>query len=398
MPIADRRSADSHVNEPWRHRRRGTATDSPRTPRLLALVLAATTCCPVAAYGQQRPQVHAGEQAQCRYIEEQARAEASTLQAPELVVQVLRFPDAYGLEGTTWGQGFQGRLGLAYSPTDLLKGFEVENLGAARCRAHRSETRAISGLDGVWNRIRHGALQARLEFLEQRRAAWLSIQQRAELRLSEQLITRSEAVDVRRRVQALEEQVLEAEARLAELDATAADGSAAAASPALLVQEHVEAELLAERAQSNVRKLTAWQFRLTGGVIPTPREVNWYSVAEFRLNLGAPQLYHHLERAEDARKQALRESVRELPARLTRLRAEARAIDQQSKKRLALLERQLSHIDADVSALERAQNETGKQLRDALELERIAAEAERVSLQRLITGLMPLVREEGHRD
>lgn len=381
------------------HDRHSTVRAAFRT-RLIATLskvalLLVVNCLPNFAQAQPLPVTRDSEQAQCHYLREQARAEATPLQSPELVVQVLRFPDSYGVEGTTWGQGFQGRLGLAYSPTDLIKGLELTELGDARCRAHRLETRAAVALDLVLDRARSAALESRLRFLERQQATWQAVQERTERRLAEQLITRNEAVEVRRRIHSLEVELLDTEAEFASLEARRGGLSDAQEAPvAALVRQYADAELEVEQAHSEVRKMSAWQLRVTGGVIPSPSEVNWYSVAEFRVNLGAPTQYQHLDNAEAARQAALNESLRELPAQLSRVQREARAIGQQSEKRLVLLDRHLSDIDADVSALTSTEHDAASQLKDSLQLERIEAEAERVSLQSLLSRLTGFLDEK----
>ncbi len=399
MPATDQQSALAcHAMAPPKRRAilpRSFRCNRPPTPVVWSMFLWCSLCL-LAPTAEAQPRAVGSEQAHCRYLQEQARAEAIPLQSPELVVQAMRFPDAFGVEGTTWGEGFQGRVGLAYSPSDLVKGIELRNLGEARCNAHQLETRVAIGLDLVLNQARSVALAARLAFLDQEKAAWQEVQRRTERRLAEQLITRNEAVEVRRRVHALEGQLLDTEAEVALLAARRVGNEEERniAAVTSLVQQYVDAQLKAEEAQSNVRKMSAWQLRVAGGIIPTPSDVNWYSIAELRLNLGAPQQYQHLARAEEAKKAALQESTRELPARLSRVRAEARTVSQQSQKRLALIDQQLSNIESDLSTLTNAEHEAAGQLKDSLQLERIAANAERVSLQNLITTLSPLVQGE----
>ena len=125
------------------------ALASPLAFPLRTLCLVATLSAPAAAE----------DRSTCERLRAEARAEAALLYAPRIVVEGARVPGVVsGTEvGETPGDGVQGRIALAVSPVDMLRGRATERLALAECVLDEVTARVGEVLElGT----RHGELEA----------------------------------------------------------------------------------------------------------------------------------------------------------------------------------------------------------------------------------------------
>lgn len=371
-------------------RRRGFGGRSPvlACPPLLLL--------PLAAHAQPATKERV-DVAHCRYVRERAAADAATLAAPELVLQVMRFPRGSGVdEGVTLAEGVQARAALSLSPTNMLKAARVRQLADADCAAHAIGADTERELAEALPSRRRAAIEAQAAYLRGQRQEWEQAETRAERRLEAQVITLGEMNEIRRRGAAFDRQLLELEGEALQLAAreARADAGAERAPLGAAVRSYVTAELERQRAEARLKQADRWKLQLTAGAMPSPSALDWYSIAELRFNFGTFSQSKHLARAESARRDELEESARALPVLLERVRAEGRVLVEHSRRQLGRADRQLALIDRQLGGAQNATGERALHVRDSLRLERVALEAERVHLRVLIEQLVPLLEQD----
>jgi hypothetical protein len=168
-----------------------------------------------------------------------------------------------------------------------------------------------------------------------------------------------------------------------------ARGEGASELPALA---HVEAEYLAsarelERRDSGQRSFDAWDLALHGGVIPTRRDPEWFGWLQLSYSLGG--LWSDREEGKylTARSAELTRADYEVPGRMRELERTLRARRVQAERELELLDRQLAFLARTRATLDAADAELSAHARDALVIEQIEAESERLYLHVLIQTL-----------
>ncbi len=111
------------------------------------------------------------------------------------------------------------------------------------------------------------------------------------------------------------------------------------------------------------------------------RSTDWYGLAEVSYALGDHARQRALEQGLAAREDEVRSAPYELPARVARARAEARAALDEARRRLTEVEADLAESLASGRVVEQADAPGAAYARDTLALERVAIESDRVFLR-----------------
>lgn len=365
-----------------------------RKQRASARLLAAACC--LGALVSATPASADGPEgsAYCKKVRARAASDAALLYAPTLQAQGLKFPRNGTIDsGVTVGEGYQLRAALSISPLDIYKGVRVERVGEADCQYHEVIVSARELLAQASDHGRLPALRKQVDFLDARRPEWEAILAKSEERVAAHVGSLRDAAEVRARVAALvrarEQHAGEAE-RLAARGVETFHGSL----PALVAAAEREAMRL-EREISHVRSLAPWDVRVSGGVIPHDRPVDWFGMVIVGFNLGAFSRNAAEGRYLDARAEELRAARYELRDQVARFHAEVKGALAQARRELAIVERHASVLAADKEALESAEGINTAHALALVALDRIFVESERVFLTTFIAELARLEKDNG---
>lgn len=325
----------------------------------------------------------------CRKVRARAASEAALLLSPELLAQGIRFPSSPIDLGPTVGAGYQVRVGLSFSPTDLHKGLRVIRVGEADCARYESSDALERLLEPAADGARLAALREKAAFLRARRAEWQALVVRAEARHSERAITLVELEELRQRASGLEAALVEAEGESERL-AVRAPEPPALSRPAL-VQQLIERTMVLEREASYLRTLDGVGLRLSGGVIPQPGVVDWFGLVELRLNPGGLVRAAQERRYLEARQEELLHAWNEPPELVRRLRDEVGAAQQQARRQAELTGQRLATFERALALLEDSSAPRSAHTRDAVALDVLGILAERIYLERLAASLSELL-------
>jgi hypothetical protein len=327
----------------------------------------------------------------CEKVRARAAGDAALLMSPRLFVQGIKFPSNGQLDvGITAGSGYQVRTGLSFSPLDFYRGLDTLRVADTDCEQHATAS-AIQVL------VIKGSLKARLSglraqtaYLTAHREEWRQLSDKAVTRLSERVITLTEFDSLRQDVAALEHKLVQAEGdanQLASISSRLPEEP-----PSTLARQYVERAMRFEEAQSDLRKLEAWQIQLTGGVVPIA-PVDWYGVAEVSFNFGGLARSRQERRYLEARGDELRHASYEPESQLSEFRAQATAALDEARHDLAIVERDVAVFASTRGILEKSEAASVAQTLDTLTVQQIATEADGVYLRADITELASLLGE-----
>lgn len=353
-----------------------------RSKQVLALASVGFAFWGSAARGDESPY--------CRRVRAQAAADATVLRAPRLFLEGIRFPSSNRLDlGPTVGNNFQGRVGLAFSPLDWLRGGLVREAGDADCAVHEVASQVEDLLPAFDEAVRAGALRSQATFLAAHRTEWQALVAQASRRFEARVITLIELHELRALGDALERKLVQVRSEADRLDSS---GEAPVpASLAGLADRYLSGAAALDGTVSRLRGLDAWSFKVSGGVIPLPGQpLDWFGIAEVGYSLGGPFQAREQARAVAAHGDELRQGRRELPARLEKARRDILARIAGTKQELAVVEAQLAAAAETGRTLGGAEAAGIEQARDTLAIERLSIEADRVFLSRLLEGLVAL--------
>jgi hypothetical protein len=312
----------------------------------------------------------------CEKVRERAADDAALLMAPRAVAEVLRFPNTgVNYENGIVGSGFQPRVGLEFSATNLYKGFGVLELGDAACREQTSRVALEAGLVVGDGAARRAGLAEQIAYLEAHRADVEAAVTRAEARFSERTITLLEFNDLRTGGSALELKLAHARGELRKLDAELA-GAPPNTSLDRLEHEYRNSALALADAEGRVRAADPWDLQVNAGIIPLSPP-DWYGVVELGFNLGGVTRPGHAGRYTRARAQELEHAPYEQMARLERQQAELRAALEQTESELAVVERDLGRLAHARETLENSDAPNLVHQRERIAIEQMTLEAER---------------------
>jgi hypothetical protein len=336
----------------------------------------------------------------CDKVRAQAKSEAARLVAPKLFGQALRFPTNADV-ATNIGPGagrdnYQLRFGLSYSPIDLFRGLRTVSASDADCEAHIAADSIEQAIDDAPAAASLSAYRAQAAFLEGQRAMWSGLLATTEARLNAQMVTQLEMQQVRQATDALERELLEAHAQVADLEARGVEG----ASPALDQLEHsyVRAETERERKLTQLKALSGLSLGVSGGaLVPlSAAVVDWFGWIELSYNLGSLVSSGYDSDYLKARAAELRNAHREISQRVQTLKQQLSAQREYAQRELALFDKQLSLLDRTLAALGTVDATATAQARDLIALERLTTQAEATRLRALTEALQWLGSSQHH--
>lgn len=326
----------------------------------------------------------------CRKVRARAASEAALLMSPEVHVQAIRFPENGRIDsGAIVGTDRQVRAGLSFSPIDFYKGLGVMRVGEADCARHESSEALDQLLTPASDGARLVALRQQAEFLGSHRSEWQALAAKAEERYAARVITLAELDQLRWRTNVLEHRLIEVEGEARRLQARNPEVPALPGD--LLAQQLYDRSVELEKEESHLRTLDAWDLRLSGGVIPRVGPVDWYGLVEVRFKPGALVRNHQEARYLEARADELRSARYEPQARVRRHQDEVRAVREQARRDLELTDHQLSTLASSRGLLQDSTAPSGVHTRDALKLEELSMQADRVFLFGLARALSDIL-------
>lgn len=323
----------------------------------------------------------------CIKVRARAAGRAALLIAPDLFSDLLRYPESFET-GPSSMDTLQLRVGVSFSPLDAYKGTRLDEIGEADCRAHEAKLRVERALDSSSDAYRLPALRAKLEYLEERRAAWHDLLSRAEQRLSARVITTLEFAAISRQLDELEHKLLQVRGETDRIRAQVGDDDAEPEALSRYAAEYIATAYELERRESSQRSLDAWEFSLSGGFVPIASTgPDWFGWIQLRYKLGGLFADGHEADYLRARTDELRHARYEVPARAEEQKHKFAVQREQAQKELALIDRQLEFVVKTKASLETVDVPLTAHAIDALAVEQIAAEAEQRLLRVLIETL-----------
>jgi hypothetical protein len=332
----------------------------------------------------------AEDSAYCRRVSAHARSEAALLWAPRVFVQGLRYPSGFDI-GPATPNGYQLRMGLSYS---LLEPFRALQLGAAAdadCAAHGVQEELAAALDQSKSRPEDVAYRAQAAFLVAQQPTVDAIVQRAQTRLKEHTITLYELNHILSLSDQIERKSAQATGLAARRAAEAGEPQSTR-SPAALSDELGRLREAHEEKISAARAYEAWNLRLLGGVIPLERSnLEIFGWVELSYSIGDRFRSAAEASFREARKAELETDPHGLPAARKLLAKQQNAQAEQAALELRVVDKRLKYLSDTVRELQGTDSPHTYEL-DALGIERLSIEAERVYLQALIDA----IKQEGN--
>lgn len=324
-------------------------------------------------------------EATCDRLRAEARSEAAILYAPRLELEVAQVPRVATPSDPTAGavRGPQGRVALALSPIEMLRGRAIERVADAECARDQivrqlDRVLALGGRSGEL-----AATNAELAYLDGHLGEIDALVDDVVARFGRQRATAVEVAELRTRRAALRRRVAELHLTQVELRELGGDVAPARALDAL-ASAYRGAALRAEGRRADVRTWSAWRVDVRAGVAAADR-ADWYAIVDLGYSFGQPWQRAAEHRAARAREQEYAGDDRSV-ARLEEL---ARAL----RGSFAALDEELHVIDDEI-ALHRAEHdrltaleaESAQQLRARITIELVELGARRASLVALIAS------------
>lgn len=327
----------------------------------------------------------------CEKVKARANGDAALLMAPRAVVQGIRFPASGQLDvGALAGNGYQLRAGLAFSPLDFYKGLRVKELGDASCAEHGASEGLKDSLARAEVRARFAATKEQESYLSSRQAEWRTLLKTAAGRLESRVITLVQFEDLRGRADALERKLVVVQGASREL---ATDGATTpAAGLRELTQGYVASTAKVEHEAARVRSLDAWKFQMAGGVIPQA-PVDWYGLVELQFSFGAFEHNRQNGLAVEARDAEVRHAPYELSQHARTLVTRMRASKESAERESELLDSEIAFLTRTRHTLDASDAENVAHARDALAIEQIAIESDRVFSRAFAKALSSFLEE-----
>jgi hypothetical protein len=340
------------------------------------------------------PLASADESAYCRKVRARASSDAALMFAPSVQAHGIKFPNNGTIDsGVTTGAGYQFRAVLTFSPLDFYRGFRVLRLGDADCEQHLAVEEAQNILEQGADFGRLPALRRQVAILDAKRSTWQALLAMNEERLAAHTISLADATEVRARVSDLELKRTRVAGEISKLEARGLESTRKGL--ATLAADVRAAAMRFEREASHVRALDAWDVRVTGGVIPQDKPVDFFGMIQVGYNFGGFWRNAYESRYLDARAEELRGSRHELEDRLSRFRDAMRSAATQARGELAVVEHSLTTLGTARAALEKSDAPGAPHALTVVELELVSIESDREFLTALLEELTRL-QEESH--
>lgn len=335
----------------------------------------------------------AEDSAYCRKVEARAAADASLLFAPSVQLQGVRFPKVGTTDlGLTVGRDYQFRAALLFSPLDFYKGVHVLQAGEKDCAQHEAAFDITRVLASGEDYGRLPALKKQADLLDSRRATWESIVQKSDERLDAHVTSLLDANEIRARAAELAKKREDVGGEIAILESRGAKRF-----PAPLSQMVAQVEATAmtyEKEVAHLRSLDAWDVRLSGGVVPQEKPVDYFAQVQVGFNFGAFSRNAHDSKYLEARHEELSTARYELRDQVRRFSAQVAATRNQAKKQLEISEKQSKTLEAARAALSKSDAPSAPHALAIVELDLISLEVDQVFLKAIIEELALIVNEE----
>jgi hypothetical protein len=327
----------------------------------------------------------------CRRAQARAASDAALLLWPRLIVQGIRFPASGQVDlSPTVGQGYQGRVGLAFSPLDLYRGVRVLQIADADCEQQDAGERLRELLARGIDVARLAALVEQGSYLDAHRDQWRALAAKAQERLAARVITLVEFDELRRHADELERRLVQVHGDAHQLQARGTDLSGEPLG--LLARRYVEQSTRFDRQTSHLRTLDAIEFQVSAGLIPRS-PVDWYGIAEVSINLGGIARAKKEQTYLAARTDELHHARYELDAQAEDLRKQVAAALEQTRQDREVIERTLAFIATSRHALAQSEAPNIAHARDTLAIEQISLDSERVFLSAFVGPLSALLED-----
>jgi hypothetical protein len=335
------------------------------------------------------------DSAYCRKVRARAAADAALLVAPKLLVEGIKAPSplqAGGkLDPASPNSGYQIRAGATFSPLNLYKGLRVKEVGEADCEQHDSAMTAQLLLIHAPDLGRLAALREQAGYLDGQKGKWESISSRMGERFAARTVTLFELEEARKASAALARQRSMIGAEIGRLEAIGLEDYRGSI-PELIRRIHDKA-MVFEREASHVRSLDSWVFNITGGYMPPiygAGSSDVFGVVQVGYSLGGPWHDSNESRYLGAREEELQKERTELGRQLDVLRANVKVTAGEAGRELEITEKRVKELTELRALLEKSEVPNAAQSLDHVELELIAAQADRVFLTGLIRELSRL--------
>lgn len=320
----------------------------------------------------------------CKRVTAHAQGDADLLFAPTLALQVIRYPNARepaDASGLQIGSGVQPRAALSLGLVDIYKGFGVLDVAKADCARQASAVKLEETLAQRDEIGKGPALEAKLAFLKEHKAAVDEVVQKAEARLAAQTGTLSEVQELRLHALAFDRQIIATERDLAVLRASATNPPTNAALASAL-HDYEKHSVALEEKNAHVKKLAPWKFNLTGGVTTSP-SVDGFGIAELSYNFGGLFQHGAENRAVEARASEVRTERLEMRTQLERMTRELHASAEATRDEAKLIGAALERMRHERDAIEATTAPNKNQLIATLSLSMLDLEAEQTYLTAL---------------
>lgn len=331
--------------------------------------------------------------ATCDRLRAEARSEAVILYAPRLELEVAQVPGVATPSDPTAAalRGPQGRLALALSPVEMLRGRAIERVAGAECARDRI-ARQLDRVLALGTRSGElAATNAELEYLDTHLGGIDALVDAAVAKLDRQRATAVEVAELRTRRASLRRRV--AELHLTQIELRELGGDVAPARDLdALASAYRGAALRAEDRRADVRTWSAWRFDVRAGIAAADR-ADWYAIIDLGYSFGQPWQRAAEHRAARAREQEyagddrtiarFEELVRALRGSLVALDEELRVLDDEIARGRSEQDR-LAAFDA----------ESAQQLRTRITIELVELGARRASLAALIASRRAIIGGE----
>lgn len=357
--------------------------DFRKTTMNLARLVSVATC--LALVGLAAP-ARSQESPYCRKVRARAGADAALLYAPAIQAQGIKFPNNGTIDsGATAGAGYQFRASASFSPLGFYKGTRVERAGERDCEQHE----ALLGVQDVLAQAsdvgRLAALRAQVALLESRRTAWEAIAAKSSERFEARVTSMLSVSEIRSRVAELERRQIQVSGEISRLEARGAEADGRALSA--LVERAEKDAMAFERELSHVRSLDAWDVKVSGGVIPQDRPVDFFAMVHLGFSFGSFSHNAHESRYLEARADELKTARYELRDQVRRFQTQLRLAAGQAKRELAVVDAQIASLTSARTVLERSEASGAPHSLALVDLDLVFAESERTFLSTLINQL-----------
>ncbi len=323
--------------------------------------------------------------ARCRTIRAEASSEAWLLNAPKLRALALRIPEGGEGDGadTTVGDAFQGRIDISYSPIDAVRATYVMDTADAACSREHAQRQLMLVLEQGVLYGRLSALSAEVSSLESGLVRIGQIVDEATRRHERGIITVIELDELRLQQFRIQRRVIDIHDEIATLSARGFDRGPDT-QVRIALQNYERASEVISRKQSALRRLGAWGVGVRAGLVPSPRNVDWYGTLEFSYNIGELWQRDTERRYLEARRQELISDEMEMRSRVFRFRQAMQSSVKTLGEALELAQAELTVIEEERRRLQSASTDNAAMRIALLEIRSMELSARCTFLQQLV--------------